>query len=100
MFDFANFLTANKQHNVAFNYNNDSSFLAPNMLDPESKNRIINDLDKLQHHEISNVVKYISQDCPDNSRELLNKFLSRYIAPRKLKLDIFPSSFLNWIGLT
>jgi organic radical activating enzyme len=99
MFDFANFLTANKQHTVSFNYNNDSSFLAPNMLDPESKNKIINELNKLQHHEISNVVKYISQDCPDNSRELLNKFLSRYIAPRKLTLEIFPSSFLNWIGL-
>lgn len=99
LFGLHDFMFQRSNSKISFYYNNDPVFLSPNMLDNTSKKNIEFNLLKINHPEIDNIIKYMNQPSDDINKESLKTFLVRFSQTRNLKLNLFPATFLKWIGI-
>lgn len=97
LFGYGEFVKRFKDYDVQYSPCTDPGFMAMHVMDDDSKNIILDQLDVLNIESfefIANSLKvepYISE-CA-NLRSYLLDFAER----RNLKLDVFPKSFVNWV---
>lgn len=77
----------------------DPDFLAPNVLDSESKEFVINQIKNSNISIKDQLITSIVTDCTDEQRQNLSAYLKQYAQRRNLDLAIFPKSMLQWIGV-
>lgn len=77
-----------------FNVLVDPVFLSPGLLDPESKQRILNTSYKRYEKEIHRAV---SANYTEQQYTHFQEFLFEFVKRRNLSLNIFPESFIKWI---
>lgn len=72
-------------------------FLGVNVLDPSSKQIL---MEKLQHSNLpfkDEVCQTMSQSCSDQQKNDLSIYLKEFAKRRNLNLSVFPESFCSWI---
>lgn len=84
------FATPNDYFNVLV----DPVYLSPGLIDPESKERILNT--KFIKHE-NEIHQAVSASYTNEQFQHFKQFLPEFARRRDLSLDIFPKSFLKWI---
>jgi hypothetical protein len=77
----------------------DPEFLHLNVLDQESKNRLCSLYENDSRFDF--IIKNLDKDHPVDQihKNNLSIFLKEFSSRRKLSLDIFPKSFLNWLNV-
>ena len=71
----------------------DPGFMNVCVLDPGSKEKLINDL-----KDWPNITDQIQAEADESDRLKLGQFLARFCRVRSLDLDIYPQSFVKWIN--
>lgn len=94
---FVDFYNLNKDSNIKIGFAYTPDFLAPHVLDPESKHSISEQLGLLNSNIADQIATSLSSDATDTQRKNLGNMLTQFSQRRKLTLDIFPQHFLDWI---
>jgi organic radical activating enzyme len=100
-FDLENFYKLYGNHySIRYGNVNTKPYLQPNVLDEESKDKLINKI-KCYNNNVffSNLKQEVEEDCSEKQRTQCGYFLKEFSKRRNLKLDIFPAHFLKWLGL-
>lgn len=98
--DFKNFfmLFGNKKNILTFCYQ--PRFMAVNVLDADTKSRLVDEWQGLPAEIHTSLIQSIAADPTDIQRQAAGEFLKQFTARRSnLSLDIFPDSFLKWLGV-
>jgi len=83
---------------IDFSLCNDPSFLSIHVMDDYSKEALLNDIDKLPINA-QNIIKNSLNIVPDiKEQRNLKGYLIEFTKRRNLSLDIFPTSFTEWIN--
>lgn len=98
LFGLLDFYSYAKNTPITFESCTDPEFLAINVLDPTSKSRIIDQLDKLPLDSQTLILKSIGADVTPQQHVKCSKYLKEFAQRRGLQLDVFPDSFVNWIN--
>ncbi len=99
VFDFGNFYSLHHPHStITTDITADPDFLALNVLDPRSRDAIAEHLHRDCPASVSDpIITAMNQPCDESRRQNLQKFLQRFTASRKLTMELFPQSFIEWI---
>lgn len=98
LFGFADFLKNNSEHLVEIDIGYEPGFMQPNVLDPLSKHTIVESLQPWLHlPNVPSIIQAVNMSYDEQQKHQLQKFLARFIAPRNLSLEIFPTSFQDWL---
>lgn len=74
------------------------SMMASHVLDPHSKQRIVDELNELPWEIRDPILKSIASQPTEQQRISIGVFLKEFVSRRpELRLDIFPQSFLKWL---
>ena len=84
---------------MVYNFCSDPDFLAVNVLDPDSKMHLIDSIEASNISIKHKLIDRITQPCSDLQKQNLSTYLKEFSDRRKLKLDIFPKSMLQWLNL-
>lgn len=76
---------------------NDPSFLSINVLDPDSKNKILETVDKLPTDLAQLIISSINDVNTEQQRQNLKNYIAEFTKRRNISLNIFPKSFFEWI---
>lgn len=97
--DFVNFIDPGIQ--IEESLCSSPSFLKPQTMDRDSKNIILENIDKQNNPQFEALEKLLSTDyeVPTNDKQNLSNFLQEFSTRRNLKLDIFPKTFLKWLDI-
>ena len=88
------------EHNISYNPVTDRNFLQPNVLDDQSKQKLIESIkDRLDIPFFRQLNDSVNVAYTDQQRQDLKKFLVEFSRRRNLSLDIFPEHFLNWLEI-
>jgi organic radical activating enzyme len=99
IFGLLEFVKKFKDYKIHYQFCNDPEFLNINVQDNNTKQMLIEQIahsDILIKNEIINVVE---QPCTEQQRQDLSVYLKEFANRRKLSLDIFPASMLQWLKL-
>jgi organic radical activating enzyme len=100
-FDFLDFVDAYYQsvhNNISIDPVSEPSFLAPNVIDDDSKHQFLQRLDQYKHCFDTVVLeKAVSATCSESDRVASRDFLLEFARRRQLSLEIFPKSFVAWL---
>ncbi len=77
----------------------DPTYLRPGVMDPESKQELAATLQG-KHPDMMDIIDHVMDDSDLSERENLKVYVSEFARRRNLKIDIFPTSFLDWLGLS
>ena len=69
------------------------------MLDPDSKQQIMQDIQSLPDHYQTQIAQSIQADPSETQRQQMSEFLKEYVARRNLDVSIYPKSFLEWLDI-
>jgi len=83
-----------------YNFCNDPNYLCMNVLDDETKQRLAVSISNSDITLKDSIVSTMMAPCTEQQRQQFGNYLSQYAGRRNLKLDIFPTSMLNWCNLT
>lgn len=93
--DFFKFFEGKK---ITYQFCTDPDFLTVNLLDPASKERLLDTFQKnLPQNLIDVLSSSMSLPAEDSHRINLKKFLYEFSFRRNISMQIFPSSFIQWI---
>ena len=88
------------EHNISYNPVTDRNFLQPNVLDDQSKQKLIESIkDRLDIPFFKQLHQSVIQPYTDSQKQDLKKFLVEFARRRTLSLDIFPKHFLDWLEI-
>lgn len=87
------------QYSIHYVPCSDPDFLAPNVLDPESKQLAIDCIKNSSIHIKDRLISAITPDCTQQQKENLSTYLKTFAQRRNLDLAIFPRSMLQWLGI-
>lgn len=76
---------------------NDPSFLSVNVLDPASKSKILETVDKLPTDLAQLIISSINDVNTEQQRQNLKNYITEFTKRRDISLNIFPKSFTEWI---
>ena len=76
---------------------NDPSFLSINVLDPASKRKILETVDKLPTDLSQLITNSINDANTDQQRQDLKNYITEFTKRRDISLNVFPKSFIEWI---
>lgn len=95
--DFVNFVDAEISENTC----NDPEFLRVSMLDNNSRLELLEQYDKQNNSKFNSVIKLLNVDTPVSivDKNNLSTFLVEFSSRRKLDLNIFPKTFLDWLNI-
>jgi hypothetical protein len=97
LFGFAEFYHYFKNHKIVINFAYQPDMMAPCVLDNQSKQIIIKQLQALPEQVRDPIIKSISPQPTETNRIDIGKFLKQFAQRRPdLDLGIFPEHFLQW----
>jgi MoaA/NifB/PqqE/SkfB family radical SAM enzyme len=82
-----------------YNFCNDPDYLCINVLDDETKQRLAVSISNSNITLKDSIISTMMKPCSEQQRQQFGSYLSQYAQRRNLKLDIFPTSMLNWCNL-
>jgi organic radical activating enzyme len=99
-----NFLQFYKQysqdHKLTVTYCYTPSMMSPYVLDPVTKQRILEEINVLPEDLRNEFEKSLSPEPTDLQRKNIGEFLQEFVKRRSdLSLNIFPNEFLTWAGI-
>lgn len=80
-----------------FSILSEPEFLLCNLLDENSKQKIISDLEELAIEQLDPVIKHIKEQPNLKNLSQLRKYLQEFSRRRSLDINVFPKSFQNWV---
>jgi sulfatase maturation enzyme AslB (radical SAM superfamily) len=78
---------------------NDPEFLLVNVLDDDSKDRLIQQFNDKDYPIRDQLISSMNAVCTEQQRQDLSTYLFKFAHSRNLSLDIFPASMLQWLKL-
>lgn len=100
VFDFANFFKYYSDDTIKLTFAYSPRIMAPFVLDDDSKQLIEQSLQSLPEDYKVRILKSINATPSDEDKEHLKLFLAEFVRRRPdLNLNIYPTSFLKWLGL-
>lgn len=100
VFDFANFFKYYSNDTVKLTFAYSPRIMSPFVMDSDSKQLVEQSLQLLPDDFKSTILKSINAIPSDPDRQNLKLFLSEFVRRRPdLNLNIYPDSFLKWLGL-
>lgn len=82
---------------VGFNLCNDPDFLSINVLDPISKQMIIDDIDSYPQECKDDILSAMGIEPSNKQRYDLSSYLVEFSKRRNISLDVFPDHFVDWV---
>jgi hypothetical protein len=76
----------------------DPDFLAINVLDTSSKHKILQNLNQIPIELQNLIIDSIDVDATTTQKVNLKNYLTEFSSRRNLSLDIFPTSFRQWLN--
>jgi organic radical activating enzyme len=83
-----------------YNWCNDPEFLSVNVLDNESKDRLIETFKNKEYIIKDQLISSLETPCTEEQRQHFSTYLFEFSKRRNLSLDVFPKSMLNWLKLS
>ena len=97
LFGLPDFLNKHSTDSIKFNLLVDPGYLAPNILDDNSKQIIVEKLQAANRTDLENIINYIMLPVDAAQKPLLKQFLDQYSTRRNMDLKIFPESWIQWM---
>jgi len=95
--DFVNLVDSKIEENLCFN----PEFFEVQKMDKESKYNLLERLDKQNNQQFNTLIDLLKVDYEVSSIDQKNlaTFLQEFSSRRNLDLSIFPTTFLDWLGI-
>lgn len=97
LFGLSDFINVFGDYEIMFNTCNDPDFLSINVLDDDSKRKLTESLANIKG-KIPDIIKGMNTPCSQTQKQESAIFIKEFANRRKLSLDIFPESFIDWIN--
>jgi organic radical activating enzyme len=97
IFGLADFIENYQDYDISFQLCLHPTFLSPNVLDSESKHRVLESL-SIYKERLKSLFETVPQDYTIDQKIELTNFIKEFAKRRNLSLDIFPKSFIKWIN--
>lgn len=78
---------------------NQPNMMAPYVLDADSKQQIMQDIQSLPDHYQTQIAQSIQANPSKTQQQQTSEFLKEYVARRNLDISIYPKSFLDWLDI-
>jgi organic radical activating enzyme len=95
-----NFVDQFPNTDKTYNICNDPDYLSINVLDDQTKLSLSKSILNSNVENADRIVSSMMKPCSEQQRQQLATYLDQFARRRNLKLDIFPSSMLQWLNLT
>ena len=99
VFGLADFIKYFVDQRIGLVFVNQPSMMAPYVLDADSKQQIMHDIQSLPDHYQTQIAQSIQADPSETQRQQMSEFLKEYAARRNLDISIYPKSFLEWLDI-
>ena len=99
VFGLTSFIKYFNNQRIGLVFINQPSMMAPYVLDADSKQRIMQDIQALPDHYQTQIAQSIQADPSETQRQQMSEFLKEYAVRRNLDMNIYPQSFLDWLGI-
>ena len=99
MFGLTSFIKYFIDQRIGLVFVNQPSMMAPYVLDADSKQQIMHDIQSLPNHYQTQIAQSIQADPSESQRQQTAEFLKEYAVRRNLNMNIYPQSFLDWLGI-
>lgn len=97
--DLAAFIKLFQNHRIGLVFANQPEMSAPYVLDPDTKNHILKDIESLPNIYREQIAQSIQAQPSEWQREQTSIFLKEYASRRDLDLNIYPITFLKWLNI-
>ena len=99
VFGLTSFIKYFNGQRIGLVFINQPSMMAPYVLDVDSKQQIMQDIQSLPDHYQTQIAQSIQADPSETQRQQMSEFLKEYAVRRNLNMNIYPQSFLDWVGI-
>jgi MoaA/NifB/PqqE/SkfB family radical SAM enzyme len=95
IFDLPTFIRQFIDQRIGLVFANHPYMMAPYVLDSDSKQQIMQDIQSLPDHYRTQIAQSIQADPSESQRQQMSEFLKEYVTRRNLDVNIYPKSFLD-----
>ena len=99
VFGLTSFIKYFVDQRIGLVFVNQPSMMAPYVLDADSKQQIMHDIQSLPDHYQTQIAQSIKADASEMQRQQMSEFLKEYVIRRNLNVNIYPQSFLDWLDI-
>jgi organic radical activating enzyme len=99
VFGLTSFIKYFVDQRIGLVFVNQPSMMAPYVLDADSKQQIMHDIQSLPDHYQTQIAQSIQADPNESQRQQMSEFLKEYVTRRNLNVNIYPQSFLDWLNI-
>jgi organic radical activating enzyme len=99
VFGLTSFIKYFNNQRIGLVFINQPSMMAPYVLDVDSKQQIMQDIQSLPDHYQTQIAQSIQADPSETQRQQMSEFLKEYVVRRNLDINIYPQSFLEWLDI-
>lgn len=99
VFGLTSFIKYFNNQRIGLVFVNQPSMMAPYVLDPKSKQQIMQDIQSLPDHYRTQIAQSVQANPSEAQRQQMSEFLKEYAVRRNLDMNIYPQSFLEWLDL-
>jgi organic radical activating enzyme len=99
VFGLTSFIKYFNGQRIGLVFINQPSMMAPYVLDVDSKQQIMQDIQSLPDHYQTQIAQSIQADPSETQRQQMSEFLKEYVVRRNLDINIYPQSFLEWLDI-
>lgn len=99
VFGLTSFIKYFNDQRIGLVFVNQPSMMAPYVLDANSKQQIMQDIQSLPEHYQTQIAQSIQADPSKTQRQQMSEFLKEYAVRRNLDMNIYPPSFLEWLDI-
>ena len=99
IFDLPTFIRLFVDQRIGLVFANHPNMMAPYVLDTDSKQQIMQDIQSLPDHYQTQIAQSIQADPSETQRQQMSGFLKEYVTRRNLDINIYPKSFLEWLDI-
>jgi MoaA/NifB/PqqE/SkfB family radical SAM enzyme len=99
VFDLPMFIQLFVDQRIGLVFANHPHMMAPYVLDPDSKQQIMQNIKSLPEHYQTQIAQSIQADPSELQRQQMSEFLKEYVTRRNLDTSIYPKTFLEWLDI-
>jgi molybdenum cofactor biosynthesis enzyme MoaA len=99
VFGLTSFIKYFNDRRIGLVFVNQPSMMASYVLDADSKQQIMQDIQSLPEHYQTQIAQSIQAAASEMQRQQMSEFLKEYVARRNLDISIYPKSFLEWLDI-
>jgi len=99
VFDLPTFIRTFVDQRIGLVFANLPNMMAPYVLDADSKQQIMQDIQSLPDHYQTQIAQSIQAEPSELQRQQMSEFLKEYVTRRDLDTSIYPPSFLEWLNI-